>query len=639
MQLARHLLAACRDGDVDACVQVLSSSGAEQALARAVDEESPHVGWTALMWAAKIGHLELMRMLLNHPIAAPAEMMTVANNYGQTALMLAACFDQVYAMQVLLEHLSANAVAMLVRTERAGRNAFLSAASGGAAGALRLLLDRPSADPAAMLRTTSWNGATTIIWAAESGNVDAVHLLLEHPSADPAFMLRCTDLTVGLSALMATALVGQVDSMRMLFEHPSANPSAMMMVTDCFGSTAFTLAVSSGHVGAMRLLLEHPSAVPASMLTHTDGEGATALMLAARGGHVGAIRLLLGHPSADPTAMVAANGTDGESMLVSAARFATRRRVESASAPMRPCEPLLLLLHHVAEDPPPRDAQQAHMTQVLEALCEVQVEDSNEVDEEHSGHVTYFWCVFDDTVHEARDGCVRMLLERGADVFAPGVANSRRVVARVVRECVQLAGVPRLIPQAIAGTAGAWKSPLLGQPSADPTATVAADGTDGESMLVSAVRFAAGRRVATPTSPMRSCMPLLLLLRHVIEDPPPRNAQQAHMTQVLEALCEEEVEESEMESEEESGVDEERGGHWTRSWCLFDNHEPHDARDGCVRQLLGRGANVLTPSVTNSRRVVARLVRECVQLAGAPRLIHDAVVGLVGAPKRPRDDE
>jgi hypothetical protein len=98
------------------------------------------------------------------------------------------------------------------------------------------------------------------------------------------------------------------------------------------------------------------------------------------------MRLLLEHPTVDPAALMAIRNTDGASALVVAAASACRPDDNKPS-----CEPLLFLLRRVcvAVDPQPSDAQQAHMTKVMEALCQ----DIHVDDEEHEEH---FRSLFDD---------------------------------------------------------------------------------------------------------------------------------------------------------------------------------------------------------------------------------------------------
>ncbi|KAG1678731.1 hypothetical protein FOA52_012770 [Chlamydomonas sp. UWO 241] len=120
--------------------------------------------------------------------------------------------------------------------------------------------------------------------------------------------------------------------------------------------------------------------------------------------------------------------------------------------------------------------------------------------------------------------------------------------------------------------------------------------------------------------PKRSCAPLLLLLSRVAVQPQPSDAaEQAHMSKVMEALCQ-----------------------GPGSKQMFDDDQPDDDRDECVRVLIACGARILLSPV------VSRIIRELcsnddAQMARVPRLINKAVVGILSAtlwrhPHKPRDN-
>jgi hypothetical protein len=317
--------------------------------------------------------------------------------------------------------------AVLAVTDEEGRAAdagadlgakLLDAACGGRVDAMRALLEHPSADPAALLmHADSQHGFTALMCAAVSGHVEAMRVLLDHPSADPAAMMMHTN-SLGNTALLLAVQGGCVDVMRVLLDHPAADAAAMMMVADSqHGSTALMFAVQGGRMDAMRLLLDHPAADPAAMMRHTNSLGSTLLVMSAINGHVDAMRLLLDHPSADAAAMIAHRTTNGISALISAAAFAASvpdACMNAASAPAAQARswdyaPLLLLLRRVAVEPHPSDAQQDHMTLVMEFMCASPPRRLFDVDQP-------------DAVREA---CVRLLLEHGARFDSPSPVGLR----------------------------------------------------------------------------------------------------------------------------------------------------------------------------------------------------------------------
>ncbi|KAG1659974.1 hypothetical protein FOA52_010607 [Chlamydomonas sp. UWO 241] len=140
---------------------------------------------------------------------------------------------------------------------------------------------------------------------------------------------------------------------------------------------------------------------------------------------------------------------------------------------------------------------------------------------------------------------------------------------------------------------------------------IAVRGVQGASALTIAARFAAGGSSPHLTDNAPSCVPLLLLLRRVTVEPEPSDAHQAHMTLVMEALCQGPPEDEEEKMEEPVS--------------LFDVDYPDDARDECVHLLLEQGAG----GFDSHSPVMRRIIRERFALARAPQLINEAVVGMV----------
>jgi hypothetical protein len=252
-----------------------------------------------------------------------------------------------------------------------------------------------------MLVAVDGNGTTAVMWAA-AGHTEVLRVLLDHPSADAPAMLVATDM-YGTTAVMWAVRNGQVDALRVLLDHPAADAAAMLVATDMYGATAVMSAVRNGQVDALRVLLEHPSADPAAMLVATDGHGRTAVMLAAG--------------------------------------FASGQHALWVMGTPRSCAPLLFVLRRVAVEAQPSDDQQAHMTKVMEVLCQGPLSNA----------------MFDnDTPDEPRDESVRLLLERGASYYT---MRRSPVISRIIRECVQLASVPQRLHEAVVGVAIARKRP------------------------------------------------------------------------------------------------------------------------------------------------------------------------------------
>ncbi|KAG1669304.1 hypothetical protein FOA52_014865 [Chlamydomonas sp. UWO 241] len=110
-------------------------------------------------------------------------------------------------MRLLLDHPSTDAAAMLMcRDVEDGWTALMAAEARGDLDGMRLLLEHPCADAAAMLMHPGNYDRTPLIAAVESGRVDAMRLLLEHPRADAAAMMAVRpNRTSGLQGAAAYA--------------------------------------------------------------------------------------------------------------------------------------------------------------------------------------------------------------------------------------------------------------------------------------------------------------------------------------------------------------------------------------------------------------------------------------------------
>ncbi|KAG1655176.1 hypothetical protein FOA52_005794 [Chlamydomonas sp. UWO 241] len=186
------------------------------------------------------------------------------------------------------------------------------------------------------------------------------------------------------------------------------------------------------------------------MMLRTSNAGCTALKLAAMNGEVDAVRLLHDHPSADPAAILAFDGTHEVSALIMAAQFAADSSPYDGHAPTRPFAPLLLLLRRIPVEPQPSDAHQAHMTRVVEVLSRARYVEDDEADEQDEEQAPHAVTLFDDDQpDDARDECVRLLLEHGAR----GFTNNSPVMWRIIREYALMARVSQLINEAVVGLA------------------------------------------------------------------------------------------------------------------------------------------------------------------------------------------
>jgi ankyrin repeat protein len=416
----------------------------------------------ARAWEAACGEGDVARMqrLLSDSPDPSAMMMDarwmVGKKRGGTALMETAFGGHVGAMNLLLQHPCVDAAAMMMLASEDGSTALMLAAGKGHGGAMRCLLDHPRADAAAMIVLENRSANSALYAAALSCHVDCVLMLLDHPSVNAAALIMRRN-GHGNTVLTYVACYGYVDAMRMLLylDHPSVDPAALMMLTETdssfsAGISALMLATWGEHVDAMRLLLDHRCADAAAMMMHTDDFGRTALFLAAQTGCVDACRLLMEHPSASAAMM--ASTDDDHSVLIAAAKFAagvTDPDDWDPPATIPSCAPLLFLLRRVAVDPQACDAQQEHMTKVMEVLSQRRLDLHWDVDNDDEPQQVEVGPLSVDQPDSARDECVRLMFEHGAGGYDP---NSP-VIRRIIREYAQLARVPQLLNLAVVGLA------------------------------------------------------------------------------------------------------------------------------------------------------------------------------------------
>lgn len=122
---------------------------------------------TAFAWAAKQGHAEVAKILLEHPNIDVNE----CDNTGRTALVSAAKEGDYSGVKFLLDHHSTQ----VNKTDRAGRTALIWAAMEGHANIVELILDRRDTN----INHKDNGGQTALSWAAEFGKADVVDVLLK----------------------------------------------------------------------------------------------------------------------------------------------------------------------------------------------------------------------------------------------------------------------------------------------------------------------------------------------------------------------------------------------------------------------------------------------------------------------------
>ncbi len=209
------LITAVKNGDNDALVDILERDGNVN--------EFDDQGWTALMWAAALGHRKAVDVLLSADadllgalsMAAQAGQADIcsylagmgadvdeADSIGLSALHWAAVSGSVETVRVLLQ-CGANPNAGASN----GATPLMGAASARAPDVVRLLVEA-----GAELEAVNADGSSALVFAASAGDVETVQLILE-AGADID-----SQNGYGWTALMGTAWQGHTDVARALLE-------------------------------------------------------------------------------------------------------------------------------------------------------------------------------------------------------------------------------------------------------------------------------------------------------------------------------------------------------------------------------------------------------------------------------------
>jgi len=228
--------------------------------------ERDSAGLTPLMWAARYGHKEVVKLLLEQKNTQPD-----------------------------------------ISDTRYGRTALSWAAGSGCEGVIRLFLSRPFVNPGSLGRRLGApqvmdviigrkyinpdgpdsSGRTLLSWAAGNGHDGVVKLLLERGDARPD--RQDHDSRTPLSWAASNGHDGVV---KLLLGREGVNPDRL----DKNGRTPLSLAAWGGHDGVMNLLLGWEGVSPDT----PDNGGRTPLSLAAGNGHDGVVELLLGWEGVSP---------------------------------------------------------------------------------------------------------------------------------------------------------------------------------------------------------------------------------------------------------------------------------------------------------------------------------------------------
>ena len=204
-------------------------------------------GGAALVWAARRGHEEVVKVLLERKDTNPDRVDTY---YGQTPLSWAADKGHSRVVKMLLEREGVNPNHI---DTYYGHTPLRWAAEWGHEEVVKMLLEREDVNPDHM---DTYYGQTPLSRAAELGHEEVVRLLLEREGVDP----NTIDIRTGRTPLSWAAFRGRVGVVKILLERKDVHTAT----PDNQNKTPVSLALSERHNEVVRILRNHADSHTAS---------------------------------------------------------------------------------------------------------------------------------------------------------------------------------------------------------------------------------------------------------------------------------------------------------------------------------------------------------------------------------------
>jgi len=261
-------------------------------------------GLTPLIWAAKYGREEVVKLLLQQKHTLPDIQDT---RHGRTALSWAAGNgnEGVVGLFLGLPFVNRGGIGRMWRRvarvlgllfggkyinpnkpDNHGRTPLMWAAWNGRDGAVKLLLRREDITP----DKPDDNGRTPLMWAAGNGHDGVLKRLLKREDVSPD-----RPDNNGLTPLSWAAANGRDEVVKLLLERGGVSPDR----SDSNGRTPLSWAAMYGRYDVVKLLLEREDVTP----DRPGDDGRTPLSQAIQGGHFEVARLLRARRAATPSAM------------------------------------------------------------------------------------------------------------------------------------------------------------------------------------------------------------------------------------------------------------------------------------------------------------------------------------------------
>jgi ankyrin repeat protein len=225
-------------------------------------------GWTALMWASGKGHTNIVRMLLQHKNID----VNKQDAWGNTALMWASGQGHKEIAQMLLQHKNVDTN----KQDKKGHSALMMATGQGNKEIVQMLLHNENSD----VNQQGQFGWTALMWASQKGHQEIFQILLQHK--DINVNQHDTD---GDTALMLASRWGyREEFVQILLQHKDIDINHQ----DKDGKTALMKASEKGHEEIVQMLLQHKNI----NVNLQDKNGKTPLMWASALGHQEIVQML-----------------------------------------------------------------------------------------------------------------------------------------------------------------------------------------------------------------------------------------------------------------------------------------------------------------------------------------------------------
>jgi ankyrin repeat protein len=233
-----------------------------------------YCGRTALQAASEGGHEDVVKLLISHGADVNA---SAAADSGRTALQAASKGGHEDVVKLLISH---GADVNAPTAENDGRTALQAASGGGHEDVIKLLIslgvdiNAPAAEH---------NGRTVLQAASERGHEDVIKLLISHGADINAPAAR-----YGRTALQAASGGGHEDVVKLLISR-GVDVNAPAAEDD--GRTALQAASERGCEDMVKLLISHGADINAPAARY----GGTALQTASERGYEDIVKLLISH--------------------------------------------------------------------------------------------------------------------------------------------------------------------------------------------------------------------------------------------------------------------------------------------------------------------------------------------------------